>query len=138
MMPKKLFVDTSYVLALFNSADEFHEKAKELKDRASHPNAAITTEAILLEIGNALSKQNLRKQCAAILKGFYRGANIEIVPLSTPFIKEGLAFFEKRPDKDWGLTDCLSFVVMEKHGIREALAADEHFIQAGFKALLLE
>ena len=137
-MPKKLFVDTSYVLALFNSSDEFHEKAKELKSRASHPTAAITTEAILLEIGNALSKQNLRKQCAAIITGFYRSTNIEIVPLSTQLIKEGLALFEKRADKDWGLTDCLSFVVMEKHGIREALAADEHFVQAGFKALLLE
>jgi hypothetical protein len=137
-MPKKLFVDTSYVLALFNSADEFHEKAKELKGRASPPNAAITTEAILLEIGNALSKQNLRKQCGAIIKGFYRSGNIEVVPLTTALIKEGLEFFEKRADKDWSLTDCISFVIMQKDGIREALAADEHFTQAGFKALLME
>ncbi|HLE87746.1 MAG TPA: hypothetical protein VI727_08795 [Candidatus Brocadiaceae bacterium] len=41
-------------------------------------------------------------------------------------------------DKEWGLVDCISFVVMKKHGIKDALAADDHFIQAEFNALLLE
>jgi hypothetical protein len=41
-----------------------------------------------------------------------------------------------RPDKDWSLTDCISFVVMEDENIKEALTADHHFEQAGFVALL--
>ncbi len=41
-----------------------------------------------------------------------------------------------RPDKDWSLTDCISFVVMEEHGITDALTGDHHFEQAGFRALL--
>ena len=41
-----------------------------------------------------------------------------------------------RPDKDWSLIDCISFVVMEEEGIQEALTADQHFEQAGFTALL--
>jgi predicted nucleic acid-binding protein len=41
-----------------------------------------------------------------------------------------------RPDKDWSLTDCISFVVMENQDITEALTADRHFVQAGFTALL--
>lgn len=137
-MPRKIFVDTSYVLALFNTADEFHTQARELKNLTALPHNIITTEAILLEIGNALSKRNFRQNCSSFIKGFYVTANIEVVPITTVLIKKGLELFDKRNDKEWGLVDCISFVVMEKYGIKEALAADEHFIQAGFKALLLE
>lgn len=136
-MESKIFVDTSYVLALFNTSDEFHKQAKELKELTSRPNKVVTTEAILLEIGNALSKQNLRQSCSAFIKGFYETENVEVVPITTPLIKEGLEFFDKRKDKDWGLTDCISFVVMKRYGIKDALAADDHFVQAEFKALLL-
>ena len=137
-MIRKVFVDTSYVLALFNTSDEFHIKAKAIKKFTLYHNKIITTEAILLEIGNALSKRNLRQRCSAFIKGFYETKNIEVVPLTTELIKEGLELFEKRKDKEWGLVDCISFVVMKKHRIKDALAADDHFIQAEFNALLLE
>jgi predicted nucleic acid-binding protein len=45
-------------------------------------------------------------------------------------------FYESRPDKAWSLTDCISFVVMNQHGLTEALTGDHHFEQAGFTALL--
>ncbi|OQY99732.1 MAG: hypothetical protein B6D35_08655 [Candidatus Brocadia sp. UTAMX2] len=63
---------------------------------------------------------------------------MEIVPITTTLIMEGIEFFDRRMDKEWGLVDCISFVTMEKYGIKDALAADDHFVQAEFKALLLE
>jgi hypothetical protein len=48
----------------------------------------------------------------------------------------GLRLYSDRPDKDWSLTDCTSFVVMKRLRITEALTADRHFEQAGFKVLL--
>ena len=51
---------------------------------------------------------------------------------------ECLEFFDRRMDKEWGLVDCISFVTMKRYGIKNALAADDHFVQAEFKALLLE
>ena len=48
----------------------------------------------------------------------------------------GVALYAERPDKDWSLTDCISFVVMRKMDITEALTGDRHFEQAGFTALL--
>jgi predicted nucleic acid-binding protein len=134
---RKIFVDTSYVLALFNTSDEFHLKAKTLKHLTAEPNIVITTEAVLLEIGNVLSKQIFRRKCSAFIKGFYETENIQVIPITTALIKEGLEFFDKRQDKEWGLIDCISFVVMKIHGVKYALAADDHFVQAGFKALLL-
>lgn len=41
-------------------------------------------------------------------------------------------------DKEWGLTDCISFIIMKEFGIKKALTTDEHFLQNGFKALLRE
>ena len=44
--------------------------------------------------------------------------------------------FADRPDKQWSLTDCISFVVMEDRGMQDALSADRDFEEAGFRALL--
>jgi hypothetical protein len=61
---------------------------------------------------------------------------VQIVPASTVLMDDGLDLFAKRPDKGWGLSDCISFVVMRRDGLRDALTADHHFEQAGFRALL--
>jgi predicted nucleic acid-binding protein len=50
--------------------------------------------------------------------------------------REAVERYNQRPDKSWGLTDCASFLIMEERGISEALTHDEHFVQAGFAALL--
>ena len=52
------------------------------------------------------------------------------------YFDEGVRLYVARPDKDWSLTDCISFVVMRERGITEALTGDRHFEQAGFVALL--
>ena len=59
-----------------------------------------------------------------------------MVPQSAEFSTDAIRLFAARSDKDWSLTDCLSFVVMERKRIREALTADNHFEQAGFQAIL--
>lgn len=60
-----------------------------------------------------------------------------IVSVDAELFESGLARYESRPDKDWSLTDCISFVVMERHGVADALTGDHHFTQAGFRALLV-
>ena len=49
---------------------------------------------------------------------------------------QGFALFSARLDKEWSMTDCISFAVMQREGLNEALTADHHFEQAGFVALL--
>jgi hypothetical protein len=59
-----------------------------------------------------------------------------VIETSHELFEQGVALFSQRPDKSWSLTDCISFVVMEQHGLSEALTADRHFEQAGFVPLL--
>jgi predicted nucleic acid-binding protein len=47
-----------------------------------------------------------------------------------------LDLYDERADKEWGLTDCLSFVVMSDQSLTDAMTPDRHFIQAGFRALM--
>ena len=61
-----------------------------------------------------------------------------IITVSEELYEKGLNLFVKRPDKEWGLTDCISFVVIQERGITEALTTDTHFQQAGFLALMRE
>ncbi len=63
-------------------------------------------------------------------------ANTYIVPASTELRKKGVALYASRADKNWSLTDCISFVVMEEYGLTDALTSDHHFAQAGFRVLL--
>jgi uncharacterized protein len=56
--------------------------------------------------------------------------------LSDQLFEEALKLYSSRPDKEWGLPDCISFVVMRTRGVKDALTADEHFQQAGFRAVL--
>jgi len=61
---------------------------------------------------------------------------VTIIPASDSLFEQGARLYIDRPDKGWSLTDCISFVVMEREGLLEALTADHHFEQAGFIALL--
>jgi len=91
---------------------------------------------VLIEIGNALSSRRLRHVAVQLLTTLESDPIVEIVPLSEDLYGRAFAFYRARPDKEWGLVDCISFVVMQERGIYEALTSDEHFRQAGFRALL--
>ena len=92
----------------------------------------------MLEIGNALSKQRYRQDAIKLLHALEADPNVEIVPVTEGLYQRGFQLYSARTDKDWGITDCISFIVMEEQGLKEALTADAHFQQAGFHALLRE
>ncbi|MGF1601786.1 MAG: type II toxin-antitoxin system VapC family toxin [Thermosynechococcaceae cyanobacterium] len=133
----KAFLDTSYAIALAASTDQFHQRAIQLANHLeSDKTQIITTQAILLEIGNALSKQRYRQAAVVLLESLTCDLTVEIVPISEALYQSGFRLFRERPDKEWGLVDCLSCIVMQENGISEALTSDEHFRQMGFRPLL--
>ncbi len=133
-MTKPLFLDTSYILALVNTHDEFHHQALNLADQVN--DKLMTTEAILIEIGNALAKLQWRELAIDTLNDLRDDENMDVIPVSFDLFSKAFALYASRMDKEWGLTDCISFVVMKEYKLADALTTDHHFEQAGFKALL--
>jgi uncharacterized protein len=138
-MANELFLDTSYALALSIVRDQYHTAARELARRIrSQRTRLITTHAVILEIGNAMAKARQRAAGLDLIEALQDDPAVEIVPLSDELFAEGVALFRRHQDKEWGLTDCISFVVMHTRGLRDALTADHHFRQAGFQAILAD
>ena len=135
-MPTPIFIDSSYVLALVDRRDQNHSRAIQLV-RGYDNVPMIVTDAILLEIGAALA-YGFRKQVVQIIEEFQTSQNFEIVHLSLDLFDQAFQFFKKHQDKEWSLTDCVSFVVMEQRRMSQALTFDHHFQQAGFVALMRE
>ncbi len=135
----EVFLDTSYALALSAPTDQLHGQALRLADELEAVQARlVTTRAVLLEIGNALSRQRYRAAAISLLQALEADPSVEVLPLSDALYGQALQLYCSRPDKEWGLIDCASFVVMSERGMTKALTADEHFQQCGFRALLCE
>lgn len=135
--PGRVFVDTSYVIALFVTRDEHHAAARGLASAMVRARTRlVTTHAVLLEVGNALARPPYRSAALAILQALESDPAAEIVPVTEGRYAQARALYAARPDQGWGLTDCVSFVVMREFGLTDALTADRHFEQAGYRALL--
>ena len=133
-MPNRIFIDTLFIIALINPRDQYHAKATELAAKyESQP--FLVTDAVLLEIGNGLAR-NYKQEAIEVIEGFFDSEEVEIVRLTPELFERVFELYKKYKDKDWGLIDCISFVVMTDAGITEALTFDQHFEQAGFEALM--
>ena len=138
-MTDELLFDSFFAIARASPRDQFHEAAKFWSDKIqSEKIPIVVTQAVILEIGNALSKIQFRSIVVGLLESFEKSENITVVSMTDGLYDEAFELFRSRHDKEWGLVDCVSFVVMRERKITAALTADEHFIQAGFRALLRE
>jgi predicted nucleic acid-binding protein len=99
------------------------------------PGPLVTTEWVLTEVGDAFSQPGARQKFIQLLDLLRQQLDVEIVSSTSDLFRRGTEFFSARPDKEWSLTDCISFVVMNEHGITDALTSDHHFEQAGFQIL---
>jgi len=134
MNMKPLFADTSFYVALLNPRDVAHEKARQVSQQSRCP--VVLTDFVLLELGNAFSSAGQRGLFLKLAAHLRSDRNTRIVAASRELLEQGLDLFANRTDKDWSLTDCTSFVVMQAEDLLDALTTDRHFEQAGFAALL--
>lgn len=130
-----VFADTSYFLALLGPADQYHSQALAWSRALRRP--LLTTEYVVLEVGNSLLRGADRPLFVEFFARLRADRRTELVPASADWLNAGADLFAARPDQTWSLTDCISFAVMAGRKLTDALTADRHFEQAGFRALLL-
>lgn len=136
-MNKTVFVDTSGWLAVVNKADKLHAPALRIKRALMESKAMlITTDFIVIETANSLSRPPLRKLAVELINFIRESGEVVIERANQHIVDSAWDLFKTRADKEWSLTDCASFVVMKKSGIQEAFTNDHHFEQAGFNVLL--
>ena len=128
-----VFMDTYGLIAWINTRDEGHQRVKAYLE--SYSGSIVTTEWILLEFADAFSLSSAKKFAIEAIQRIHRQPMFQVVGFEPSVYQAGFDLYQARADKDWSLTDCTSFAVMSQRGLSEALTADHHFEQAGFRAV---
>jgi predicted nucleic acid-binding protein len=131
---KAVFADASFYIAWMNPRDEFHTEADRLAE--NYFGEIFTSEYVLIEVGNWLSRATDKSFFVQLLDYLKEDPQTRIIPASPELFREGFWLFSQRTDKDWSMTDCISFYLMKEKGIQEAFSSDHHFEQAGYRILL--
>jgi predicted nucleic acid-binding protein len=128
-----LFADTFALIAWLNPRDNAHAHVVAYLD--GFTGRLVTTEWVLMELADALSAPEARAAVVAFLQAVRADPLFDVVGYVPTVYQAGFDLFAARPDKAWSLTDCISFGVMTERKLSEALTADHHFEQAGFRAV---
>lgn len=131
---KRVFADTSFFVAAIGRRDAYHKRAVEFM--REYDGQVVTTDFVLVELANYLFRIKDRPFFAPVLQNIQANAQYVIVEATRELLERGIERYVSRPDKEWSLTDCISFVVMEELGVTDALTADRDFEQAGFMSLV--
>ncbi|MFO7032336.1 PIN domain nuclease [Limnospira fusiformis CCALA 023] len=132
-MTIKIFVDTSFIIALVNIRDQYHQEAISIAGQYDNQ-VWVITDAVMLEVSNALARR-YKAEAIQIIEDFFESDNVEVVRLTPELFERGFSLYKNRRDQTWGLVDCISFIAMQDRKIEMALTFDRHFTQAGFKAI---
>ena len=128
-----VFADTFALIAWLNPRDAAHAAVSEYLNVFA--GRLLTTEWVLMELADAMSAPEARSTTVEFLKAVRTDPRFDVVEYGPAVYQAGFDLFAARPDKAWSLTDCISFEVMAARNVSEALTADRHFVQAGFRAV---
>jgi predicted nucleic acid-binding protein len=136
-MKNIIFVDTDAWLALVNKSENLHVAACTVRDQLIQQKAKlVTTDYIIVEIANSLARFPLRSVALKLIEFIRMSDTVDLVTITPELFENAYQLYCSREDKEWGLTDCTSFVVMQTMHMSQAFTADKHFEQAGFLTLL--
>lgn len=130
---KTYFLDTGYLLALELKNDQNHWLVKQhwqatLQARANF----ITTSFVFDEMATFLNSRTQHAKAVQLGNRLLLSPSVKLIHVDELLFTEGWQYFQQHQDKSYSLTDCISFVVMQRFNLQTALAFDRHFVQAGF------
>jgi predicted nucleic acid-binding protein len=132
----EIFLDTGYVLALELSNDQNHRAAtRHWQSLRTKLPPIVTTSYVFDEVVTYFNSRGYHAKAVQVGNRLLRSPSVKLVHVDEALFQAGWAYFQQYADKDFSLTDCISFVVMRQFGITTAFAFDKHFTQAGFQKL---
>lgn len=129
----QVFLDTGYIVALESSDDQHHADAiGHWRELVRSEPRLVTTSFVLDEAITAFVSRGRHAKAVEVGTRFLTSSSVKLVHVDEELFGLALDYLAKRSDKQFSLTDCVSFVLMDRLGIRQALAFDAHFEQAGY------
>jgi predicted nucleic acid-binding protein len=132
-----VFLSTSGLIAVVNQDDQWQTVAENVWREVLVSQAPlITTSLVMIELGDGLARIQHRRLAIVLCERIHASPRFRVIHISAKKELQGWELFRDRPDKEWGLTDCVSIVTMQEHGAECAFSTEHHFEQAGFRVLL--
>jgi len=128
---REYFVDAWLIIAALDRDDQHHLAARRIGS-ALASDALVTHEGVFIEVLASFSSDGPRSRQAAVDAVRNARRRWTVMRVDGGLFDRGLDRYERRPDKEYSLVDCMSMVLMEDRGIRHVLTNDHHFTQAGF------
>lgn len=133
----QVFLDTSGLIAVVNTDDQWHAAAETVWRELLAPAARlVTTSLVLIELGDGLSRIQHRQLAIQIYDSLHAAQRVEILQTTSDHEDRAWRLFRQTDDKEWGMTDCVSMIVMRDRDMTRVFSSDHHFEQAGFDVLL--
>jgi predicted nucleic acid-binding protein len=128
-----VFIDTSYLLALELKSDQNHEAAMQhWQSIAQALPSFIMTSYVFDEVVTYFNSRGYHEKAVQVGNNLLLSPSVRFVHVDEDLFHQGWTYFQQHQDKEYSLTDCISFVVMKKLGAHTAFTFDRHFTQAGF------
>jgi predicted nucleic acid-binding protein len=134
-----ILVDSSGWGCLFDANQPCHAlAANTYRSARLHGRRLVTTGYILAELVALMTSplRMPRSSIVAFVEGVKASPFVDIIHVDATMDADAGQLLRSRLDKEWSLVDCVSLVLMQRTGIKEALTTDHHFEQAGFVRLL--
>jgi predicted nucleic acid-binding protein len=131
---KTVFADTIFFVAAANQRDSLHIQARRLS--AEFDGQIVTSQWVLTEVANYFARSKNRDAVTIFIDDLLIDPKVECISVSATWFEIGWQLYRQRTDKEWSLTDCISFEIMRQQSISDAWTWDHHFEQAGFSILM--
>ena len=131
---KTALLDTGYLLALEIADDQNHAIAvQHWRELRTAVPALVVTSFVFDEVVTFLNSRGHHGKAVELGGRLLGSPSVQFVHVDEGLFREGWDYFARHADKRYSLTDSISFVLMNRLGLRDALAFDKHFTQAGFQ-----
>jgi len=134
---RKIFVDTNYIVSLINTRDQHHAKSREVQKQITAARF-YSSEMVMAEVLNFYSEKgaHFRRGASDAVRRIFVNPEFAVYEITSDLFLDGIELYERRLDKGYSLTDCISMNIMRVKEITDVLTNDDHFTQEGFRILL--